>query len=52
MRSSSTLPVFVQHMPANGVEQSCDEIGWHSAEIIDLRCLKETIFHMGYTGLM
>lgn len=45
MRSSSAFPVFVQRMPANGVEPSRDDIGQHSIEITDLRWLKETIFH-------
>ena len=37
MKSPSTFPVNVQHMPANGVEQGYDKIGWHPIEMIELR---------------
>lgn len=34
---------FVQHMSDNGVEEDCDEIGWHPKEMIDLRHFKEAM---------
>ena len=43
LRGSSAFPLVVQHMPAKGLEQSYDKIGWCPIEIIGLRHFKEAM---------
>lgn len=36
MRPPSAFPVLAQHVPANGVGQDYDKIGWHPKKIISV----------------
>ena len=42
-----SFPNSLQHMPANGVEQGYDEIGWHPIEMTDLTHFKEAMLSYG-----